>query len=389
VNEPQPDAPYIAVFSCNFGGGHNRVAEVLAHEMSSRVPNSHVEVFDYIEQFVGHASNVVSTLFYTASVRRAPWAWRWFYQATSAIPYDSRTQRALNRLGRARLETFLATRRPSLVVCTYCVPAGAMSDLKKESRTKVPCVTVVTDHAIHSQWVHPYVDRFIVSSEYVRDGLIQRGIPAAHVAATGIPIDPRFAEAPDRETLRRKHGVDPFRPAILVMVGAVNLLRDAMRVYEAVADLPRDIQLLFVCGRDETLRRTLEARTSSARNPVRVFGFVDHVHELMACSTLMVSKAGGVTTSEALAAELPVVVVNPIPGHEEENVRFLEQEGAGVRPRDIDDLVRTVVSLLDEPARLGAMRAAVRRLKRPDAAARAADVALLLAGLAVREPAAR
>lgn len=384
-----PDTPYIAVFSCNFGGGHNRVAEVLACELSARVPDSRIEVFDYVEQFVGHASNVVSTLFYTASVRRAPWAWRWFYQATSAIPYNSPTQRALNRLGKTRLETFLTARRPSLVVCTYCVPAGAMSDLKREGRTAVPCVTVITDHAIHSQWVHPCVDRFIVSSEYVRDGLIQRGIPAGHVAATGIPIDRRFAEPTDREALRRKHGVDPSRPAILVMVGAVNLLRDALRIYQALADLPRDIQVLFVCGRDETLRRTLDARASSARNPVRVFGFVDHVHELMACSTLMVSKAGGVTTSEALAAELPVVVVNPIPGQEEENVRFLEQEGAGVRPRDVDDLVRTVVRLLDEPARLDAMRAAVRRLKRPDAAARAADVALSLAGLAVREPAAR
>jgi processive 1,2-diacylglycerol beta-glucosyltransferase len=371
-----PGSPSIVFLSCNYGGGHNRVAEVLAREVHARLPDARVQVLDYIETFVGHVQNVVSTFCYVTSVRRAPWAWRWFYRATSAIPYDSPTQRAVNSLGKVRLERFLASARPDLVVCTYCVPAGAMSELKGEGRTRVPCVTAITDHAVHSQWIHPHINQYLVSSDFVRSGLIARGVRGDRVAVTGIPIDPRFGVPQDPRALRRRYGLDPTKPAILVMVGAANLLRHAADVYHTLSALPVDAQILWVCGRDDRLRRTLEDLAPSARNPVAVFGYVEDVHELMACSALMVSKAGGVTTSEAFAAELPVVVINPIPGQEEENVRFVEQIGAGVRARGVADLGRTVADLLETPGRLAAMRVAAARVKRPDAAARAAEIVL-------------
>ncbi|MDQ7857713.1 MAG: glycosyltransferase [Armatimonadota bacterium] len=384
-----PGSPSIAFLSCNYGGGHNRVAEVLAREVRARRPEARIQVLDYIETFVGHAQNVLSTFCYVTAVRRAPWTWRWFYRATSRIPYDSPTQRALNSLGKARLERFLAAQRPDLVVCTYCVPAGAISELRAAGRTAVPCATVITDHAVHSQWIHPHVDQYLVSSDYVRAGLVARGVPPDRVATTGIPIDPRFGVPHDVRALRRRYGLHPDVPVILVMVGAANLLRRAADVYRALAELPVDAQVVWVCGRDERLRRTLEALAPRARNPVTVLGYVEEVHELMAAATLMVSKAGGVTTSEAFAAELPVVVINPIPGQEEENVRFVEHLGAGVQARSVADLGRIVTDLLSSPGRLDAMRAAAARVKRPDAAARAAEIILRVGGLLPLVPAGR
>jgi processive 1,2-diacylglycerol beta-glucosyltransferase len=368
----------IAILSCNYGGGHQRVAEVLVDALRQRLPQCRVEIYDYIERFIGHFYNQVFTACYFGSVRWAPGFYRWFYHGTSAISYDSPLQRVINSLGKRRLATFLRMRRPDIVVCTYCLPAGAMSELKREGHTQVPCATVVTDHAIHSQWVHPAIDLYLVSSEHVRDGIAARKLPPDRILATGIPVALAPAAPPDRYALRRKYGLNPGLPTILVMVGAYNLMRGALDVYRRMVDIPRQLQLLFVCGRDDRLRRAIEPLAGRAQIPVRVFGYVREIPELMAMSDLMVSKAGGVTTSEALAAELPMVVVNPIPGQEEENAGFMQAVGAALVAPTPAALRPLITGLLDDPERLAHLRDGARRVKRPDAAAHAASAILSL-----------
>lgn len=367
----------VAILSCTYGGGHHRVAEVLAHELR-RLHGCDVRVYDYIDAFIGHLYNIVSTFFYVGSVRWAPWMWRSFYRATSDIPYDGLTQRLVNGLGKGRLARFLQAHQPDLVVCTYSVPSGTISELKSEKRTEVPCVTVVTDHTVHSQWIHPHIDLYLVSTDYVREGTIARGIPPEHVLVTGIPIDPKFGATLERGALQRKHGLNPAQPVILAMVGAANLVRGALDVYRTLTELPRSAQILFVCGNDERLRRSVENLAPTAQNPVQVFGYTRDVDELMAMSDLMVTKAGGVTTSEALAAELPMVLVSPVPGQEEENVLYLTQLGAAVEATTLADLRRTILDLLAHPDRLERMRAAARLVKRPNAAATAIEAMLSL-----------
>jgi processive 1,2-diacylglycerol beta-glucosyltransferase len=318
---------HVVIFSCSYGGGHQRVAQVLVDELQRQAPECRIEIVDYIETFVGHVYNLIFSFMYFRSVRWAPWLYRWFYQATSTIPNHSRLQRFINHLGKERLARFLQQRQPEIVVCTYCLPAGAISDLKGEGRIDLPCATIVTDHAIHSQWVHPYVDLYLVSSDYVRDGIVARGFSSDQVLATGIPVAPDFVALPDRGMLHQQYALDPVVPTILVMVGAYNLLRGALRVCHCLANLPRPVQVLVVCGRDEELQRTIEQLAQSARHPVRVFGYVHEIASLMAMSNLMVSKAGGVTTSEALAAELPMMVIHPIPGQEDENASFIQRRG--------------------------------------------------------------
>jgi processive 1,2-diacylglycerol beta-glucosyltransferase len=149
-------------------------------------------------------------------------------------------------------------------------------------------------------------------------------------------------------------------------------MRGALEVYRLMVEIPRQLQLLFVCGRDDGLRRTLEQLAQRAQLPIRVFGYVRDIPDLMALSDLMVSKAGGVTTSEALAAELPMVIVNPIPGQEEENAAFMQAVGAALVAPTPAALGPLITNLIDAPERLARLREGARRVKRPDAAAHAA-----------------
>jgi processive 1,2-diacylglycerol beta-glucosyltransferase len=169
-----------------------------------------------------------------------------------------------------------------------------------------------------------------------------------------------------------------------VLAGAYNLMRGALEVYSSMLELSRPAQLLFVCGKDDRLPRALERRAQRASIPVRVFGYVREIPELMAMSDLTVSKAGGVTTSEALVAELPLVLVNPIPGQEEENTAFLQAVGAAIVAPRPADLRHLVVDLLDHPERLARLRDGARRVKRPEAAAHAAAAILSLAPVSAR-----
>jgi processive 1,2-diacylglycerol beta-glucosyltransferase len=374
-----PPRLHIAILSCNYGGGHQRVAEVLADELRQRSPGCRVEIHDYIETYIEHWSNIAFSSLYFGSVRWAPGLYRWFYHATSAISPYSLVQRCINSLGKRRLAAFLHTQRPDIVVCTYCLPVGGISELKRVGRTDVPCVTVITDHAIHSQWIHPGVDLYVVSSDHMRDGLVARGIAPDCVLSTGIPVSPALGVPLNRQALRRRYGLDPALPTILVLVGAYNLMRGALDVYRSMVGLPRPAQLLFVCGKDERLRQAIEHLAQQVQIPVRVFGYVREIPELMAMSDLAISKAGGVTTSEALAAELPMVIVNPIPGQEEENSAFLQAVGAAIVAPRPADLCALIVDLLDNPQRLAGLREGARRVKRPEASERAAAAILALA----------
>jgi processive 1,2-diacylglycerol beta-glucosyltransferase len=379
-----PSRLHIVILSCNYGGGHHRVAEVLADELRQRSPGCRVEIYDYIETCIGSWYNLIFSSLYFGSVRWAPWLYRRFYQATSAIASDSPIQRFINSLGKRQFAAILQAQRPDIVVCTYCLPAGGVSELKRDGGIDVPCVTVVTDHAIHSQWIHPEIDLYLVSSDWVRDGMVAHGVSPDRVIATGIPVAPAFGTAPESRALHHQYGLELTLPTILVMVGAHNLMRGALEVYRNIVELPRPAQLLFVCGKDERLRRVIAQLALEASRPVRVFGYVSEIPALMAMSDLMITKAGGVTTSEALAAELPMVLINPIPGQEEENTAFLQASGAAIVAPRPAALPPMVADLLDHPERLARLREGARRVKRPDAAAHAAEAILALAPVQAR-----
>jgi processive 1,2-diacylglycerol beta-glucosyltransferase len=371
------DAPFLLVLSATYGGGHQRVAEVLQAAWRERLPRARVEVLDFFERFVNPALNRLTRTLYVQSVRHAPRLWGAFYDATGQIRPDSPTQRLINRLGKRRLLAYLEEHGPDLVVHVHPTPAGSMSELKAEGQAAQPSGVVITDYAIHSQWIHPHVDLYCVASEEVAAGLVDRGIPPERIRVTGIPVDPRFAGPLDRASVAARLGLDPARTTVLVMAGAYAMLGGVVEVHRVLLSLPQRVQCVFICGRDAALVERLRQR-SRRRPDVHVHGFVDNVHEWMAASDLLITKAGGITVSEALVRELPMVIYRPIPGQEEWNTRMLATAGAAQVARGPEELRRLLERLLQDPAALEGMRRAARRIRRPHAAREAADVLLQL-----------
>lgn len=357
----------LAILSCNYGGGHKRVAETVAVEWETRT-GGRAEIVDYFARFVHPVFDALTKFSYIQSVRRAPVLYGLFYRLTGEIRPDSVTQRFINRMGMDRLERYLDAESPDVVCCVHCTPAGTMSDLRLAGRTMVPCLTVITDYVTHSQWIHPAVDRYCVPNDIVREGLVARGVPEQRIVVSGLPIERKFLRPLDRTALRRAYGLAEGPPVVLVMAGAYAMLGGVLDVARVLARFPSPIQVLVVCGYDRRLADQVRARAEGSPHPFHVVGYVDTVEELMTMSDLLVTKAGGVTVSEALIMRLPMLIYRPIPGQEQGNTRFLLERGAALAPQTPDELARDLAQLLGDPDRLAAMAEAAGSLARPDAA---------------------
>ena len=163
-------------------------------------------------------------------------------------------------------------------------------------------MTVLTDYTDHSYWVHPYTDRYLVGAEQVKQRLIRHRVPADRIVVTGIPVRLPFTRTYDRRALRNKYGLDPAIPTVLVMGGGYGLIGRQLPSVLQTAAFSAPVQFILVCGRNDKLRQKLEEELGRAKTPHRiaVTGYVDHVHELMALSDMIVTKPGGITVSEAL-----------------------------------------------------------------------------------------
>jgi len=358
----------VLVLSASLGDGHHQASEAIRREFLRQRPAADVHVVDY-GRFVNPLFWGVTRRFYLNSIRLAPRIYGAFYDCTMAISPDSLVQRRLNTIGLRRLREYLRAQEPDLVVCVYPTAAGVMSRLREMGATDAALATVVTDYAVHSQWLHSVVDMLFVGCEEVRDAIIERGYSPEKVRATGIPIRRMFAGPVDRGCARAALGIPPRARAVLLMGGASGVLSEIDSMPRLLRDLDGDTRVLAVCGRDERLRRRLQAQASRfGHDHMRVFGFVDRVHELMAAADVIVTKAGGLTTTEALVMNLPMIIYSALPGQEEQNARYLAGRGAALEARNLSELHSHLRELLPSESRLAGMRAAARDIARPHAA---------------------
>ncbi|MDI3280151.1 MAG: glycosyltransferase [Bacillota bacterium] len=369
----------ILILWAYYGEGHRQASLALAKALGEARPELAVETLDYMEA-ISPLFSRVTRLSYLETIKVAPFLYGYYYRATGYISTDSFLQQRLNRIGCGKILQVLQKLAPRVVISTYPTSSGAISELKRAGLLDLPLVTVITDHAVHSQWIAPGTDLYLVASQRVRRGLIRRGVPAERIAVTGIPIDPKFNQGLDQGAMREKYGLRPDWPVVLVMSGAYGVLGGVPEICRLLASFDQPVQALVVAGRDLRLRSRVEAIAARASVPMRVFGYVEEVEELMAAADLLITKAGGLTTSEALAMSLPMIIYRPIPGQEEENTRFLVHAGAAVRARNIKELSQHLHRLLTDEGARAEMKQRARAAARPEAAREAARLILDLYG---------
>ena len=367
------------------GAGHRRAAEALAQALRDAAPEATVECVDVLT-YAPRRFHAFYAQTYLFLVRHLPWVWKISYRLLDHL-WLYRLVQPLRRWWNLRIARrfveFLQERAFDAVVVTHFLPADVCSAGKRAGWLTARLVVVVTDLYPHRFWLSPEADTVVGSTAESAEVLRQRGVAEARIRVRGIPIGKSFTRAASQAATGALR-MDPQRLTVLVTSGGTTV-GSFERVVESLlaleTPLPGRVQLLVVCGEDETTKQRLVERARTHAMPMQVFGFVNTMAELMGASDMIVSKAGGLTVSEALAMGRPLILYHVIPGQEQLNARYVARHGAGCVATQVADVAAAVRRCVEEPPYLQAMTAAAQALGHPNAAsAIAADILQLVRG---------
>jgi processive 1,2-diacylglycerol beta-glucosyltransferase len=343
-----------------------------------------VVVRDHFHDFVHPAFARATRALYAWVLRRAPLGWALAYELGDRLTTRSALTFGATSVGMTKLGRYLAIERPDAVVTVHATPAVAMSALVAEGGRVPPHTTVVTDFVAHAQWIAPRIDRYCVAATEVANDFVARGIPRDRIRVTGVPVGGAFDEPTSQADARAALGLTQDVPIVLAMAGSDGSLGRLADVTATLAGLPRHAQVVVVTGRNEALARRL--RHSFAGSGVRILSWTLDVRTLMAAADVLVTKAGGMTLAEALAAELPVVLYGSLPGQERRNEDFAARAGIALLARSRRELAGALDRVLTDVTILERLRERIRSVRRPTAAATVARTVLAVAREACASP---
>lgn len=346
-----------------------RAADALFKVFEKHAEVSHVEHWDMLK-YTNRVFRHLYSRVYLDLVNKAPSMLGWFYDF-SDTPYRHDKLRVIfEKLNSARFIRAVKQYEPDLIVCTHFTPAAVLSWLVDKGQLSIIPAITVTDFDCHAMWlVHNYTKYFVALPE-TQAYLERMGVESDKIEVTGIPIDPLFEAVKDRAATRRSLGLVADMFTLLVSAGGFGvgpvekLIRELLRIKHPV-------QVVAIAGRSEELKSKLAAlaiNTANGQVKLQAVGFTTQMDEYMFAADMLVGKAGGLTSSEALATGLPLCIVNPIPGQEERNSDHLLEAGAAVRCNNLPTLAWKLEAIIANPKRLAFLRQNARELGRPAAA---------------------
>ena len=379
----------VLIMSASTGGGHNRAARAIKEELESRtIDNMSIEceIVDSLK-LVNNTMDKVISRGYEKSALYTPKAYGSVYrfsETTIASKNEFKTNPLTSLMAR-KFKHLLNESTPDLIIGTHPFPMIALSTLKKNNNihslsrsesfyksTKVdipPMISVLTDYTTHSTWIQNEIDYYIVGHEYVKELLVYEGVDSEKVKAFGIPVEKSFLSHRDRETVLTELGLSPEKLTVLLMGGSFG----AGNIKETLEDLiaiDRDFQILVITGRNEHLKDKLSKMLDSTihNKNICLLGYTNKMNDILASIDVLISKPGGLTTTEAVLNDVPMIVPYFIPGQEEENLDFLTNCGAALRTTKKYSLPVLLKVLIDDPSRLDNLRKNIKSIRKFDSA---------------------
>lgn len=373
----------VLVLSASVGAGHMRAAQAVELALKETVPEATVKNIDVME-LTNAAFRRIYARSYLDLVSKAPHVLGYFYDlmdqpSKSGKARSDKLRLAVEKMNLGRFIRLLESEPYDLVISTHFLPAEIIAHLRTQNRLKVPQALVTTDFETHRLWVNQPCDLYFTATDEGKEYLSHWGVPSDIITVTGIPIHPVFSQPKDRAACLKKHGLAGERPVILQMAGGFGV-GPIEKLYQALLQVEIPLDVMVVTGRNPELKQQLERIKPPSRHQTKIFGFTLEIDELMAMADVVLTKPGGLTTSETLARGAVMAIVNPTPGQEFRNSDFLLENGAAIKINNIGTLAYKMTHLLRDPGRLQQLKTNVRRLARPRAAFDVVERALKLLG---------
>ncbi len=350
----------ILIFYASYGGGHLNAAKSINDFLVSNYENCQTELIDCMK-YVSKTVEKLSTAAYREAAKKAPWVWGKIYSDSQKGPLAHLSTRS-NKIMAIKLLKLLREKKPDLIISTHPFSSQMCSYLKRKGKIVAKIATIMTDFAPHDQWLvgNDFTDYYFVANDKMKDYLIQKDIEDKKVFVTGIPLSNRFLQKYDRKEILNHYDLEDQKQTILFFGGGEFGLGKSktFEIFDALINVCKDKQIIAIAGKNEKMKVKFDeiVEKNEATKHVKVLRFTNQIPELMSISDLVVTKPGGMTTTESLASGLPMIIINPIPGQEEENAEFLENKGVGIWIKKEDNILEILNDLFSNRNQLNEMK---------------------------------
>ena len=354
----------ILILYAKYGGGHYSAAASMQSYFEENYFDVEVKLVDCIE-YINQFINKVTTGCYKQMAKKMPWAWKKVYYSSQKGTL-AKLSTSTNKLMAKKLHRLFKEFLPDIVISTHFFATQMTSYLKEHENVNCVLATILTDFAPHPQWLigKDFNDLFFVANENMKQELIKSDVPENKIHVSGIPLSSRFLDKFNTEKIYQEHRLNPNKKLILFFGGGEFGLgkNRTVEILKTLISHLDKYQIVAISGKNKKMNneflkiyKDLEKTNNKHISDLHIYKYTTNVPELMKISSLVVTKPGGLTSSESLVSNLPMLIINPIPGQEEENAEFLEKAGVGVWLKKEDSIEYVINSLLSNPEKMKSM----------------------------------
>ncbi len=360
----------ILVFYSSYGGGHLSAAKSIENHIKNNYSDIEIKLVDCIEYINKHLNKLLADS-YNEAAKKIPFAWKTAYHLAN----DGLTSKAVttsNRLFSIKLNTLLQDFCPDLIISTHPFGTQMCGVLKKRGKINCKLATILTDFHIHGQWLvfHEYCDYFFVANNQMKSDMIEYGIKEDKIYVSGIPVSDKFQQSYNRKEIAQEFNLNPDEQIVLFFAGGEFGLgnKTTVLVLKSLIRLFSKLQVVAISGKNPKMKTKFEdlVKNTDSEERIKVLEYANKVPELMSVSSFVITKPGGLTSTESLTSHLPMVLINPIPGQEEENAEFLVEKGVAIWIKKNDNVARVLKNLYRDPHKLVLMKENTISLAKPN-----------------------
>ncbi|NLK94332.1 MAG: glycosyltransferase [Clostridiales bacterium] len=339
----------VLILTTSTGQGHNQAASSLIDAFSK-------EGFECIKlDFLASNSKILNKTVvkgYEILASKFPSIYGWFYDFTDSEKTNTLLQIVFTFTTKKLLKSINLI-KPDLIIGTHPLTVNLLAKLKKKNKISIPFISIVTDFKAHFTYVNKLVDLYITGSEYTKKSLIDRGISYDKIVTLGIPIKSDFYTN-DKKVIEIK---DKEYFNLLLMSGSMGL-NNIYFVLNELLNNKHKLRITVVCGNNKALKEQIINKCSQKypNKKIHILGFTNDVSMLMDYSDAIISKPGGLTATESIVKNLPLIIPFSIPGQEMENTKFLCENGYAICINNVKDINSTLDFLIENPNKLKEMK---------------------------------
>lgn len=325
----------ILLLYAKVGNGHLKAAESLKAALEKINNNIHIDYEDGLE-YSSQLTNKLIVKGYSGLARSAPKLWGTMYKRSDKQELNTigEINKMVNKALTIRLKKMIREKKPDVIVSTHPFVSHMCAYLKRKKKTTAKIVSIITDYGLHNMWLeeNEYIDKLMVATDEMKADCIRKyGVPNDKIIVTGIPVSERFTYEYDKKEILKELKLRNGITTLLFFAGGGLGLGKSEKIFEELVAANYNFQLIAVTGKNEKQKKRFERIADKANKPIAVLGYTNKVPELMNASDFVITKPGGLTSTECLAMAKPMIIINPIPGQEEQNSIYFTNNGTALR----------------------------------------------------------